>query len=164
MRKVLTLVFVTLLSVAMAADTAACGRMKGKACSMRANAGNCCAAIKDVKRQVKNTANGAIITLTSNSLKSVKALQARIASCGKMSGKACSMRANAENCCAAMKDVKRQVKNTAKGVIITLTSTNAASVKALQTEVASCGKMSGKTCPRRMNAGGCTRKTAVPKT
>jgi len=98
MRKVLTLVFITLLSVAMASDAAACGRMKGKTCSMRANAGNCCAAMKDVKRQVKNTANGAIITLTSNNPKSVKALQARIASCGKMGGKTCPRRTNAGGC------------------------------------------------------------------
>ncbi|MFB3851747.1 MAG: hypothetical protein ACE14Q_07485 [Acidobacteriota bacterium] len=86
---------------------------------------NCCLKAKDVKITATNIEKGVEITYSSENPEAVKMIQEKLASCAET--KACKI--------CGMKGVKRVVKNTETGAVMTLTAKKEAKIKELQETV-----------------------------
>lgn len=86
---------------------------------------HCCLKAKDVKITAVNIENGVEITFSSENPESVKMIQEKISSCSDTKG--CKI--------CGMKGIKRVVKKTENGAVMTLTSKKEAKVKELQEAV-----------------------------
>ncbi len=86
---------------------------------------NCCLKAKDVKITATNIEKGVEISYTSENPDTVKMIQEKLSSCSDT--KACKI--------CGMKGVKRVVKNTENGAVMTLTAKKDAKIKELQESV-----------------------------
>jgi hypothetical protein len=107
------------IAVAMTATAYACGE---KGCPLHQTTA------KDVKVDVKNVANGVVLTMTTDKPEVVTTLQAHFANGGK----------NFADCGFAPASV--EAKNVANGVVVTMTTDKPEAVKTLQAHFANCGK------------------------
>jgi acylphosphatase len=83
---------------------------------------NCCLKTKDIKITATNTENGVEIKYVGQTPEATKAIQEKLAKCSDTKG--CDM--------CGMKGVKREVKNTEDGAIMTLTAKKEKNAKKLQ--------------------------------
>jgi len=83
---------------------------------------------KDVKVEVKNIANGVVLTMTADKPEIVTTIQSHFADCGR----------DTRACGGASGSM--EVKNVANGVVFTVTADNPEAVKTLQARFANCGK------------------------
>ena len=99
---------------------------------------------KDIKVEVKNVANGVVLTMTADKPEVVKTIQAHFADCGK-EGHKCGLAAGSA-----------EVKNIANGVVVTMTADKPEAVKAIQDHAANCGK-NGLRCGMAPNSDACKK-------
>jgi len=124
---------------------AACAKGEGKGCAHKGGAmggahkGAGCCSMEGVKHVVANTAQGVTITFTAEKAEIVKALQEKMAACGK------GEKAHA-GCICTMEGVKTTVANSEKGVVVTMTSDKPETVKAIQEKAGACMKGEAKGC------------------
>jgi hypothetical protein len=108
-----------------------------------ANSG-CCKEMKDVNVTVAIITNGVTLTFVAKNPEALKAIQGKLATCKDTKG--CDI--------CGMKGVKREVKNTENGAVMTLTAEKAKTVKKLQDAVAKEGAEKAG-CSKEKKAG-CT--------
>ena len=116
-------------AIIMVVPASACNQQQGQGkCSDQ-----CLWSLKEAKFEITNTATGVMVTATATAEKPevVKAIQDRVANCGKHEhgGEA-----------GVCKDAKFEVANTANGATITVTSDKSDVVKAIQEKFAGCAK------------------------
>lgn len=147
MKKSLILISILLVALAVSAAAFACGA-KGH-----------CGAMQGVKHEIANTADGVTIAFTADKAENVKAIQEKMAVCGKgeMAHK---------GCICTMEGVKRTVTNTDTGVVVTLSGDKPETVKAIQDKAGACMKGDKKSCSKSVTVKeetkGCTKPCATP--
>jgi hypothetical protein len=148
MKRILT---ITVLTFFLAASVVlACGANKTM---QTADKGACAFGMADVTRTVTNLDNGARIVLASTNAETVKAIQAQMGGCPKAAAEK-AKEGGCGDCPMMHADWTRNVENTDSGVVVMLTSTNAADVKKIQETAASMAKGG-------CNKGGCDKKKAT---